>query len=174
MQVFPGDPYNTADQSDKKDAAAYIARQTDGSCLSADQSTPKQPASGGGCRDRKPPTSTFRGKPKAGRRGVTLRGRSRDRGCGPKGAGKVAHVSVAIGRAVGRRCRYVRANGTFGPVVSCLRTKYMRARGTTSWRFTYRHRLPRGRYVAWVRGVDSAGNVERKARKRNLTRFRVR
>ena len=178
VQVFPGDPYNTADQSDKKDAAAYVARQTAGTCLRADQPTPTKPTGGGtgggGCRDRIAPTSTFRGKPKATRRGVTIRGRSRDRGCGAKGAGKVARVRVAIGRAVGRRCRYARANGSFGPVVSCLRTKYLPARGTASWRFTYRHRLPRGRYVAWVRGIDAVGNVERKARKRNLTRFRVR
>jgi hypothetical protein len=178
VQVFPGDPYNSADQSDKKDAAAYVARQTAGTCLRADQPTPTTTggggSSGGGCRDRIAPTSTFRGKPKASRHGVTIRGRSRDRGCGAKGAGKVARVRVAIGRAVGRRCRYARANGSFGPVVSCLRTKYLPARGTTSWRFSYRHRLPRGRYVAWVRGIDAAGNVEHKARKRNLTRFRVR
>jgi hypothetical protein len=170
VQVFPGDPYNTP-SAEKKDTAAYVARQTAGACLAGDQSTP---AAGPGCRDRQAPTSTFRGRARAGRKGVSLRGRSSDRGCGLRGAGKVARVKVAVGRAVGRRCRYVRANGSFGPVVSCLRTTYLPARGTTAWNFTFRHRLPPGRYVAWVRGIDAAGNVERKARKRNLTRFRVR
>lgn len=176
VQVFPGDPYNAAGAEDPKPAAAYVARQTAGQCLRAADSTEQPPTTGGGetCRDRTPPTSRFRGRRQASRRGVTLRGRSSDRGCGASGAGTVARVRVAIGRAVGRRCRYARANGSFGPVVSCLRTRYLPARGTTSWRFTYRHRLPRGRYVAWVRGIDAAGNVERKNRRRNLTRFRVR
>jgi hypothetical protein len=173
VQVFPGDPFNTPGV-EKQNAAAYVSRQTAGTCLSSDLETPTTTPTRPGCRDRMAPTSRFSGRASARRGGVTLRGRSSDRGCGAGGAGQVTRVRVAIGRAVGKRCRYARANGSFGPVVSCLRTKYLPARGTTSWRFTFRHRLPPGRYVAWVRGIDAAGNVERKARKRNLTRFRVR
>ena len=81
---------------------------------------------------------------------------------------------MAIGRAVGRRCRFLRADGRFGPLVSCLRTTYIVARGTAGWTFAMKLRLPAGRYVVWARGVDRANNVERKHRRVNLSRFRVR
>jgi hypothetical protein len=84
-------------------------------------------------------------------------------------------VLVSVGRkGPGSRCRFAQANGRLGRPVSCARTAYLRARGTTTWRFRYAHRLPAGRYFAWARAVDVAGNVERKSRRRNLTAFRVR
>ena len=84
-------------------------------------------------------------------------------------------MSVAIGRRLAnRKCRFLRANGKFGPQRSCLRTQYIVVRGTSSWRFSIKGKFPRGRYVVWSRGVDIANNVERKNRKRNLERFRVR
>jgi hypothetical protein len=84
-------------------------------------------------------------------------------------------VRVAIGRRLSaRRCRFLRGDGRFGPAVSCLRTTYLSARGAARWSLSVRARLPRGRYVAWVRGIDVFGNVERKARSRNLSRFRIR
>ena len=58
--------------------------------------------------------------------------------------------------------------------MSCRRATYLTATGRAQWRLTLRARLPRGRYVAWVRGVDASGNVERKARGYNLIRFSVR
>jgi hypothetical protein len=51
-------------------------------------------------------------------------------------------------------------------------TRYLSARGTTSWRFRFAHRLPKGSYTAWVRAVDAAGNVA--AARRYTTRLRVR
>ena len=58
--------------------------------------------------------------------------------------------------------------------MSCLRPRYLSARGTTRWTLRLHRRLPRGKYVVWVRGIDAVGNVERKDRHRNLGRFRVR
>jgi hypothetical protein len=40
--------------------------------------------------------------------------------------------------------------------------------------FARKLRLAKGRYVIWTRAIDAGGNVERKARTRNLRRFTVR
>jgi len=122
------------------------------------------------CRDSVPPRSRYlRGG--LTRRGGILRGRSRDLGCGAA----VRRVLVSIARETrGRRCRFLLASGRFSRARSCLRTSYLVAGGTRSWTLRVRARLPRGRYKVWVRGVDAAGNVERKARQRNFARLRVR
>ena len=53
---------------------------------------------------------------------VRLTGRSSDRGCLARGLGRVARVRVAIGRRyANQKCRYLRSNKHFGPLVSCLR-----------------------------------------------------
>jgi hypothetical protein len=107
---------------------------------------------------------------RVGHRRITVRGRSRDRGC----AG-LARVFVSIAREVGdrhERCRFLQANGRFSRARSCLRTSYLRARGTKRWTFTLRARVKRGRYKVWVRGVDRAGNVERKQHSRNFARLK--
>ncbi len=83
-------------------------------------------------------------------------------------------MRVAIARKHGKRCRFARPSGRFGPPRSCLRTSYLSARARRAFRLTYRPPLPRGRYLAWARGIDRAGNVERKARLGNAKRFRVR
>ena len=137
---------------------------------------------GGGrssCPDRLAPRSRVRGRIHATRRGISLHGASSDRGCRKAGArtaskGRVQSVSVAVGRRLSKRkCRFLRGDGRFGKAVSCLRTTYLPARGRAKWRFSDNAHLPPGRYVVWVRGLDAAGNVEHKARKRNLARFVV-
>jgi hypothetical protein len=123
------------------------------------------------CSDRLAPLSHFRGRVRAGRRGVSLHGVARDRGCGKR----LRFVRVAIARRLAApRCRFLRGDGTFGRRVNCHRTTYIAVRGTRTWSLRVRGKLPRGRYVAWSRGVDAAGNIERKNRGRNLIRFRVR
>jgi hypothetical protein len=81
-------------------------------------------------------------------------------------------VSVALARRTGKGCRFARADGRFGPRTGCVPTRYLPARGTASWRFRFAHRLPNGSYVAWVRALDAAGNVE--VPRRYTTRLRVR
>jgi hypothetical protein len=84
-------------------------------------------------------------------------------------------VSVGIGRRVaGGRCRFLTTSGSFGKPVSCQHPGYLRASGTAHWRLRLANRLPRGRYVAWARAVDAAGNVERRAPSRNMTTFAIR
>jgi hypothetical protein len=98
---------------------------------------------------------------------LRLRGTARGEGCA------IRQVRVAIGRKVGKQCRFMRANGRFGARRSCLRTQYVRARGTTRWSLNKRVRLPRGSYLVWSRAIDSAGQIERKAKARNLLARRI-
>jgi len=178
--------------------ATYVTTQTDGDTLCASprslpggsQAAPfktggasSKPGAGSkgngttGCTDRTPPVSHVVGRVRATRKQLTMHGVATDRGCGFKGAAakrRVRSMSVAIGRRLAnRKCRFLRGDGKFGPQRSCLRTQYLVAKGTSSWRFTFKAKLPRGRYVVWSRGVDVANNVERKNRKRNLERFKV-
>jgi hypothetical protein len=188
--AFPGDPYNRPDVDNGPNnfsSSTYYARQQDNAaCFSASNAgaaagTIASTGSPAGapristCADHIPPVSRVTGRRISRTRAVRLSGRSRDRGCGAKGAGRVRRVRVAVGRRYAdQRCRYLKPNNRFGPLVSCLRTTYLSARGTTRWSIRLKRRLPRGRYVVWARGIDAAGNVEHKARRVNLGRFTVR
>ncbi|MGZ4280425.1 MAG: sialidase family protein [Solirubrobacteraceae bacterium] len=175
--VFAGDPYNPAGATSLKKPAAYVARQSDGACLQKGVGMAQSAAQpvAAGCRDRIAPQSTFSRRIRRVHGGrVRLSGRARDRGCGRLGAGRVARERVSIARATGKRCRFLAPNRRFSAPRSCLRTSYLSARGTTRWSFVVPRRLPKGRYKLWARGIDSAGNVERKLNRRNLGRLTVR
>jgi murein tripeptide amidase MpaA len=133
------------------------------------------------CADTFSPQSTFaKGPSRVGRRGLSLRGGSTDRGCTDPGtsflrASGVGKVQVSIARVVrGNRCRFLGTRG-FGKVRSCRSQQvYLDATGTTSWRLERKLRLPKGEYKLWVRGVDQAQNVERRDARRNFWRVFVR
>lgn len=127
------------------------------------------------CRDSTAPVSRVRRRQaRIGRRGLVLRGTALDRGC-ERRRGALVRVTVALARLDGRRCRFLRPGGTFGPRRSCRRAVYLRARGRARWRFTVRRSLRPGVYRAWIRGVDAAGNVERpRPSGRNMVRLRLR
>jgi len=132
-----------------------------------------------GLVDRVPPASRFtRKKQRVSRRSVRFAGVSTDRA--PKGlVPRVAKVRISIGRRVGKLCRFLLPNGKFGRKVSCLRTTYVTAKITrparrVRWTLSIKTRFPKGRYLAWARGLDANGNIERKQNKRNLVRYRVR
>jgi hypothetical protein len=115
--------------------------------------------------DRTPPATALR-RVSALRQPITLRGTARD-------AGGIRRVRVSVARHVGGLCRFLRAGGTFSTARSCKRSSYVDARGTTSWTL----RLPalaHGRYTVWARGIDAAGNVERKDRGHNLLVLSIR
>jgi hypothetical protein len=123
--------------------------------------------------DARPPTSAFVGRQRATRRGLRLRGRASDVGCAG-GRGRLRRVEVAVARRVGHRCRFLRRNGRFGRTASCRLPTFLRARGTARWQFTRIRSFSRGRYVAYVRGVDRSGNVETRITRRNRRALRVR
>ena len=132
---------------------------------------PAAPGAGGRtCSDRARPRTTLRRRwVRAGRRGIRLRGRSRDRGCG----GSVKATRVSVARLSGRKCRFLTRRRGLTRRRSCRSPVFMRARGTGSWRLRVRRRLPRGRYRAVALALDAAGNRER-PRARNKVSFRIR
>ena len=84
-------------------------------------------------------------------------------------------MRVSVSRRLAhQKCRFLLGNKRFSAPRSCKRTTYLPATGRTSFAFARKLELAKGRYVIWTRGIDAAGNVERKARTRNLRRFTVR
>ena len=170
--AVPADPYNRPDQADgpnNGDSSAYVALQQDGcfTAATAGKAASEIGASAGGegCLDRAAPSARV-----ATTRGSGLGGSASDRGCGAGGHGRVTKVSVAVARrAAHGRCRFATRSGRLGRARACSRRSYLRARGTTHWSLRLGHRLPRGRYTAWVRTRDAAGNARTRA-----TRFAVR
>jgi hypothetical protein len=88
---------------------------------------------------------------KASAKGITAKGVSSNRGCG----GHIASVGVAVARSVGRRCRFLGANGKFGRITSCQPRQFLRARGTTHWTYGRRLRLAKGVYLLWAHATNS-------------------
>jgi pseudomonalisin len=128
------------------------------------------------CADRTAPVSRFakRASVRASRKRLVLSGSASDRGCRVGGAGRVARVRVAVARLAGKRCRFLRRRKGFSAPRSCARRIYLAVHGTKSWRYTYRGRLAKGRYRAYVRATDSAGNVQRRLGASAVRGFRVR
>ena len=187
-------PYGPAFEATPNEPGTFVATQSSGPGLCGDPSRAGAgsppggalPAGGGGtplngCADLRAPKSRAARKSRLSRRhGVRISGRSRDRGCKARDRslsikGKVSRVLVAIGRSIrGGGCKYLQANGTFGKRRPCARTQYVLAKGTRHWKLVIRHRLPRGSYQIWIRGIDARGNVELKAHGRNLIKRHVR
>src|SRR3954454_24367537 len=167
MTLKPGDPNTLVAATYGRGVYRYIFADPHGAA-----SRP-----GPGCRDRTAPKSTFArtARVASAKRRLRLKGTSSDRGCGKRFRGTVMRVRISIARRTGKRCRSLLANAKLsGKRTSCLHTTYVNAKGTTKWTFTARRRLPAGRYQIWVRGIDAAGNVEHKSRKRNFKRLAFR
>jgi hypothetical protein len=173
--IFPGDPFDrfdVQDAGDSKPAAAYIAREACGG------SSDGAAVLGGkaGCHDTTAPVSTLLRGSRFTRRGITLRGVSRDRGCGPNGEGQVAQVSLAISRRVGKRCQWLQPKGGFSKRRSCARKTYVPAKGAGRWTYKLKAKLRKGTYAVVPRAIDAVGNREKPIRgsrvaRRNHNRF---
>ena len=76
---------------------------------------------------------------------------------------RIRKVEVAVRRlGTGKRCRWLanrkgRLRSKRARRGQCLNAIWLRARGTTTWRFTLPRTLPRGRYAAYARATDSRG-----------------
>jgi hypothetical protein len=129
-----------------------------------------------GCTDRTAPVSKFPRKRavRASRNRLSLTGTASDRGCRAHGAGRVKNVRVAVARRVGERCRFLRGKRGFAKPRSCSKRIFLAAKGTTHWRFAFRGHLAKGRYSAYVRGTDAAGNLPRRLPAAAIRAFRVR
>ena len=130
---------------------------------------PGEPKGSKASRPCSPPGSRFTRGNRLTSRGIRLRGIALARGgC------RVRRVEVAVARRTGKKCRFLRADGRFGARRSCSKPQFLRATGTTKWRFAISLRLPRGRYAVYSRAADTAGTVETWGRKRKILRARVR
>jgi predicted outer membrane repeat protein len=114
--------------------------------------------------DRTPPTTAIR-RVTSVKQPITLRGTATD-------AGGIRRVRVSVARHVGKLCRFLQAKRTFSKARNCDKTSYVNAKGASSWSLKLPS-LPHGRYTIWSRGIDAAGNVERKARARNVVAVRI-
>lgn len=75
--------------------------------------------------------------------------------------GKVARVEVGlVKRGSGGKCTQLVARGRFTSTGKCTPTKFLKAKGTTSWRYKLPKRLAKGKYVLFARAVDDKGAVQ--------------
>ena len=81
---------------------------------------------------------------------------------------------MAVARRSGTRCRFLKGKKGFTRPRSCSKRIFMTAKGTTHWRFAFRGHLAKGRYSAYVRATDAAGNAPRRLPKTAGRAFRVR
>jgi hypothetical protein len=72
----------------------------------------------------------------------------------------IASVSYALARRVGTLCSFRRANGTLAPARSCARAIWLSATGRAFWHVTLAKPLVAGRWRAFSRATDGAGNIE--------------
>ncbi len=167
VNELPADLKVTGDAGDRGSFPGGPGRPTGRDGLGGGGSAGSGSGSGsGGSRCGAPISDITRGSRLTGG-GLRLRGVARGFGC------RITKVRVAVARKTGKQCRFLQNNGRFSARRSCLRTSYLTTRGTTRWTMTKRVRLPRGRYNVWSRAIDSAGQIERKQRTRNLIRLRV-
>jgi hypothetical protein len=128
------------------------------------------------CRDRVPPLTrlTRRGL-KIGRKGVRLKGTSRDRRR-PCVSG-VQRVEVSLAKVSGTdlNCRFLRLSNRFllSPFMNCRQSIRFIAKGQNHWRFTYRVKLRPGKYRATARAWDNVDNKETPKKRRNIIYFTV-
>jgi hypothetical protein len=168
--IFPGDPFDTPDRENADNAAAYISREACAATKPAESGTGGSGSNGevlgvkAGCHDTFAPVSKPARASRFTRKGITLKGTSTDRGCGPNGRGTVARVTLAISRRVGKKCQWLQPKGGFGPVGSCTKKTYVLAKGTSKWTFTLKAKLKKGTYAVVPRGIDAVGNQEKPVR----------
>jgi hypothetical protein len=126
------------------------------------------------CRASSQPQTRFSSRRRTTRRRIELRGGALELGCSePGGRPAVRVVLLSVARRVGRRCRFLRADGTATTARSCRRPLELLARGARSWRVLLKGRFAAGRYVARVRAIDVDGHRERTTSARNELGFTV-
>ena len=73
----------------------------------------------------------------------------------------ISAVEVAVARRVGTQCSFMGPKGGFTPPRSCVNRLSIRAKSSGSrWFLQLPKALPGGKYRAWSRAVDGAGNRE--------------
>ena len=119
------------------------------------------PVQGGApCTDAARPRANVR-KVRLTRRGIRVSGRASDRGCG-----RVARVSIAVARKVGKKkCAFLSGTKRFAKARSCRKPIFLGAKGTSKWSYRFKGKVKKGRYQVLARATDTAGNRSKPARK---------
>ena len=102
--------------------------------------------------------------------GLKAHGVSSSQGCG----GHIVSVGVAVARSVGRKCRFLRANGKWTKVLSCKpQGHFLHARGATKWSYQLKRTLAKGVYLLWAHATNSKHQTTKNtARKHIFMRLR--
>ncbi|MFL5843465.1 MAG: hypothetical protein ACJ762_02150 [Solirubrobacteraceae bacterium] len=175
-----GGPTLCASKADVPGGSQGVVYQAPpGSTLPGESSIPTSASSGGaGCADHVAPRSRVVGKIRAARGSFRVRGSAIDAGCGVKGArakARVRTVAVAIAHLVAaNRCRFARADGSFGATRSCRHPTYVVADGAARWSLTLKGSFPKGSYYVWSRATDIVANFQHKPSRRHLRRAHIR
>ncbi len=100
---------------------------------------------------------------------ITIRGRVFETRCAvePK-LSQIRRVQVAMALRVGSECRWVYADGRFGPVGTCATPVLHPAIGGRVWHLTLKLDLVPGKYLILGRGIDAHGHYST-FRHRDLT-----
>jgi hypothetical protein len=121
------------------------------------------------CKDSALPHSGFGAKSaRAAKRSHVLRGRAHDDRCG------VALVVVSIFRRTRHGCQYLETSGVLSSTMSCKRSRWLLAAGTTHWRVTMPKNLPAGTYSVRTLAVDYSANFEHPRTGKRVRRLRLR
>ena len=73
----------------------------------------------------------------------------------------VARVDIAIVKVKGGKCTQMTSPGKFAPLEKCTApTKFLKAKGTTTWSYKLKKELKKGSYVLYARATDGAGHVQ--------------
>jgi hypothetical protein len=79
------------------------------------------------------------------------------------GGAKLATAAKAKAKAK-KTCKRLASTGRLKSATikrgTCALSGFLKAKGTTSWKLTLKHKLPTGKYVITSRATDSAGHVE--------------
>jgi pseudomonalisin len=126
------------------------------------------------CKDKTAPVSRYKGRRRVTRTRISLRGTTKDKGCGPGHRGAIRKVGISVARTERHGCAFMNARGRLTKVRSCHHAIVLRAKGHNSWRFTRKVHLPAGHYRVTARGYDTAGNKERPHKGRNRLKLRLR
>lgn len=73
----------------------------------------------------------------------------------------VARVDIALVKVKGDKCAQMTSPGKYAPLAKCdAPTKFLKAKGTTTWSYKLSKQLKKGSYVLYARATDGAGHVQ--------------
>jgi hypothetical protein len=73
----------------------------------------------------------------------------------------VARVDIALVKVKGGKCTQMTSPGKFAPLSKCeAPTKFLKAKGTTTWSYKLSKQLKKGSYVLYARATDGTGQVQ--------------